>query len=107
MAIKIIHSSTKLLLAWIAILKESQLAVRNLPWNITTHWNLTFDILDFALEYQAGMDGIVDQNKLGMSSYGLDDKEWMLLEQLHNILKAHHSCELARDHDADYMWLRF
>ena len=45
-------------------------------------------MLDFALKYWAGMDGIADKNKLGLSSYGLDDEEWMLLKQLHDILKV-------------------
>ena len=48
-----------------------------------------FDMLDFALKYQAGINGIADKNKLGLSSYGLDDEEWMLLEQLCDILKVH------------------
>ena len=42
-------------------------------------WNSTFDMLDFALWYWAGIDGIMDKNKLGVSGYALGEKDWELL----------------------------
>ncbi|KDQ58887.1 hypothetical protein JAAARDRAFT_127421 [Jaapia argillacea MUCL 33604] len=52
-AFKVIHSTTKLLPAWYRCLKEQRpkLSQRLMLHNITTRWNSTFDMLDFALEY--------------------------------------------------------
>jgi hypothetical protein len=45
-------------------------------------------MLDFALEYRAGVDAITDQNKLGLSQYALDEEEWELLRQLRDVLQV-------------------
>jgi hypothetical protein len=71
---------------------ELQMAVKNLPRDVTTRWNSTFDMLDFVLKYRVAIDGITDKHKLGLSSYGLDDHEWVLLEQLHDVLKVCRVC---------------
>ncbi|KAF9220145.1 hypothetical protein BS17DRAFT_715508 [Gyrodon lividus] len=44
-------------------------------------------MLECALKYQAGINVITEKNKLGLSSYGLSEHEWELLEQLHDVLK--------------------
>lgn len=69
-----------------------QMAIKNLPWDVVTRWNSTFDMLDFALDYWAGVDGITDRNKLGLSNYGLNNNEWELLKQLCDILKVCACC---------------
>jgi hypothetical protein len=61
---------------------------QNLPQDVATRWNSTFNMLDFALKYRVAIDGITDKHRLGLSSYGLDDHEWVLLEQLRDILKV-------------------
>jgi hypothetical protein len=51
LAFRIVHSSTVLLPAWKVLLEELELKVRVMPWDISTQWNSTFDMLDFAIEY--------------------------------------------------------
>ena len=52
-AYKIIHSTTILLPAWKDLLgSELKMSIRNIPHDMATRWNSTFDMLDFALEYQ-------------------------------------------------------
>ena len=68
------------------------MSIRTLPRNVAMHWNSMFDMLDFALEYWAGIDVITDKNKLGVNQYTLGDEEWELLKQLHNVLKVSMRC---------------
>ncbi|KIL56936.1 hypothetical protein M378DRAFT_47886, partial [Amanita muscaria Koide BX008] len=66
LAYKIVNSSTILLPAWVSTLKELDLDVRRLPRDVSTRWNSTFDMLNVALEYRAGIDAITDKVRLGL-----------------------------------------
>ena len=66
--------------------------VKTLPRDVAMCWNSTFDMLNFALKYQAGIDGITDKHKLGVSQYTLGNEEWELLTQLRNVLKVSMHC---------------
>ena len=72
------------------------MSVRTLPQDVAMRWNSTFDMLDFALEYWAGIDVITDKNKLGVNQYTLGDEEWELLKQLCNVLKVSTRCTAFR-----------
>ncbi|KAG2340210.1 hypothetical protein BDR05DRAFT_848845, partial [Suillus weaverae] len=58
-----------------------------MPHDVLTHWNSTFNMLKFALEYQQVIDAIIDTHKLGLGKYELEEYEWALIKQLHNVLK--------------------
>ncbi|KAG2030877.1 hypothetical protein BDR03DRAFT_810762, partial [Suillus americanus] len=60
LAYKLIHSTTLLLPAWKMILEELKLGDRIMPHDVSTWWNLTFDMLEFALEYREVIDAITD-----------------------------------------------
>ncbi|KIM56445.1 hypothetical protein SCLCIDRAFT_132648, partial [Scleroderma citrinum Foug A] len=87
LAFKVIHSTTILLPTWKAILKEHGLPDKNLPHNVSTQWNSSFDMADVAIDYGVGIDAITDKVRLGLSSYVLDEHEWDLLRQVQDILK--------------------
>ncbi|KAG0706541.1 hypothetical protein DFH29DRAFT_762194, partial [Suillus ampliporus] len=84
---KVIHSSTLLLPEWKQILAEHKLPVWIMPRDVSTRWNSTFDMLDFALRYRRGIDAMTDQRKLGLGSFELNENDWMLAEQLRDTLK--------------------
>ncbi|KIJ15695.1 hypothetical protein PAXINDRAFT_11295 [Paxillus involutus ATCC 200175] len=86
-AFKIIHSTTILLPAWKEILGELKLTVQIMPCDVSTQWNSTFDMLEFALEYRWGIDMITDKWKLGLGVYKLQEHKWTLIKQLRDILK--------------------
>jgi hypothetical protein len=65
---KPIHSSTLLLPEWKWILAEHKLPVRIMPCDVSTRWNSTFNMLDFALQYRRGIDAMTDQWKLGLGA---------------------------------------
>ncbi|KAG2034884.1 hypothetical protein BDR03DRAFT_808780, partial [Suillus americanus] len=56
--------------------------------DVSTRWNLTFDMLNFALEYQAEIDKITDMRKLGLGDYELTKDGWALVQQLRDVLKV-------------------
>ena len=41
------NSTTKLLPKWFSVLEDLQLDKCMMPHDVTTHWNSTFDMLDF------------------------------------------------------------
>ncbi|KAG1852385.1 hypothetical protein C8R48DRAFT_611932, partial [Suillus tomentosus] len=91
---KILHSTTILLPAWKSILKDLKLAVRIMLHDVSTCWNSTYDMLNFALEYWKGIDAMTDTRKLGLGEYELKSNEWMLVKQLHDVLKV---CDVTCD----------
>lgn len=86
--LQVIHSTTIILPAWKTVLKDLDLPVRIIPCDVSTQWNSTYNMLDFALTYQEGIDVITDMWKLGLGEYELSEYEWPLVKQLHDVLKV-------------------
>jgi len=55
-AFSIINSTTILLPMWFQTLEKMKLKERKMPRDVSTRWNSTFDMLDFALEYRTAID---------------------------------------------------
>ncbi|KAE9383878.1 hypothetical protein BT96DRAFT_755664, partial [Gymnopus androsaceus JB14] len=53
---KTINSSTKLLPAWNQIVADFQLPLKKIPCDVRTHWNLTFDVINMALQYKTALN---------------------------------------------------
>ena len=64
------------------MLKEHGLPEKIMLCDVSTRWNSTFDMSNFAVEYEVAIDIITDKHKLGLSSYALDEHEWELLRQV-------------------------
>jgi hypothetical protein len=45
-------------------------------------------MLNFTLKYRKGIDAITDKRTLGLGEYELKPDEWLLVKQLHNVLKV-------------------
>ena len=60
-----------------------------MPCDVSTHWNLTYDILQFALNYCVPIDKITLNWELNLRKYELQDDEWAVAETLRDTLKAH------------------
>jgi hypothetical protein len=88
LAFKILHSTTKLLPAWHSHLKELKLCDRIIPRDVTTRWNLTFNMLDFALEYRKALDAISGDWDMELRQYELAEFEWKIAAQLRDALKV-------------------
>ena len=59
-----------------------------MPRDMSTCWNSTFNMLDFAINYRKAIDAMTDKRKLGLGEYELDDHEWTLVMQLQDVLKV-------------------
>ena len=57
--------------------------------NVSTHWNSTSDMLNFALNYHLAIDWITSNQELNLHKYELEDDEWAIAENLWDTLKVH------------------
>ena len=79
---------TNVLPAWKTILKDRKWTITLMPLDVATRWNLTFDLLEYALSHKKELDTVTQQRDLGLRSFELRDHEWELIEQLHDVLKV-------------------
>jgi hypothetical protein len=88
LAFKIVHSTTILLQAWKACLKDLKLPIRIMPCDVSTRWNLTYDMLCFSIEYRKAIENMTSERKNDLRQYELDEDEWVIAEELSDTLKV-------------------
>jgi hypothetical protein len=59
-----------------------------MPRDVSTRWNSTFDMVDFAIDYQPAIDTITGNRDMKMRSLELDAAEWAIAKELRDTLKA-------------------
>ena len=52
------NSSTIILPRWFSTLDEYELKHRMMPWDVSTWWNSTYDMLVFSFQYRDALDHI-------------------------------------------------
>ncbi|KIM57250.1 hypothetical protein SCLCIDRAFT_130856, partial [Scleroderma citrinum Foug A] len=82
LAFKIINSLTVLLPAWDTACKEAGLSMKQIPRDVSTWWNLSFNMVDFIVDYHVPVDAVTNKRRLGLGNYALNEHEWKVLEQL-------------------------
>ncbi len=87
------NSSTKLLPRWKEILGNPALNEDNLPENlmprdVTTCWNATGDMLNFAVLYKRPLWILMSDPGLGLSKQQLTSDEWDMAEELSHVLEV-------------------
>ncbi|KDQ54146.1 hypothetical protein JAAARDRAFT_135855, partial [Jaapia argillacea MUCL 33604] len=87
LAVKIIYSTTKLLPEWYKKVAEFKLSKQLMPRDVSTRWNSTFDMIDFALEYRVPLDAISSDCNNDLQAFELTETEWLIAKQLQDILK--------------------
>ena len=58
-----------------------------MPWDVSTHWNSTYDMLKFAYMYHEAIDKIMSEWSLKLHDYELSEQEWEIVKDLHDSLK--------------------
>jgi hypothetical protein len=86
---------TILLPAWKDLLGGLKMSIRNIPRDVATRWNSTFDMLDFALEYQKAIKSMVSDPDHGLSQYAMSAQEWKIIAQLRDVLKVSHNRDIC------------
>ena len=73
---------------WKKLLAAMRLVVRTMPRDVSTRWNSTFTMLNFALEYRSAIDSLTGDHAADIRKLEVDDEEWELLKQLRDVLKV-------------------
>ena len=76
------------LLEWNSTLEKLELRLHMMPRDVSTHWNSTYNMLDFTLQYNVAIDLITGDRDMKMRDLELDAREWKLAGQLHDTLKV-------------------
>jgi len=50
--------------------------------DVSTRWNSTWDMLEYALEHREAIDQMTQRREGGMRKFELSDVEWLILDQL-------------------------
>ena len=90
------NSSTIILPQWLAKLKDLGLKVRMMPRNVSTCWNSTFDMLNFALDYRVPIDENTSNRQSNLRKYELQDEEWVVAKNLCDTLKVCNSFQSTK-----------
>ena len=70
-----------------------------MPRDVTTRWNSTYDMLEFAVEYREALESITGNQKMKLRQYELTEDDWKIATQLRDILKVRYysACYLILD----------
>jgi hypothetical protein len=71
---------------WFSILRDLNRPEKMMPRDVTTRWNSTFDMLDFAVEHITAINIITADHKL--RDYELSEGDWGIARQLRDVLKV-------------------
>lgn len=64
------------------------MSIMNIPWDVATQWNSTFDMLNYTLKYWQVVNQVTQQRDLGLHKYEMLDEEWQVVDQLCSILEV-------------------
>jgi hypothetical protein len=73
---------------WYHILEDLLLEAWVIPHDICTHWNATYDMLDFTYQYRKAINKITDIQNMKLLVYKIKVHEWEIIQQLHDLLKV-------------------
>lgn len=59
-----------------------------MPRDVATRWNSTYDMLEFAIEFQEALDTITGEKEMRLRKYEMDNEEWEIAQQLRDVLKV-------------------
>ena len=82
------NSSTIVLPKWYGVLETQALNPRIMPRDVSTRWNSTYDMLQFATDYRAALDIMTADRDMNLRKYELSGKEWGMATELHEVLQV-------------------
>ena len=59
-----------------------------MPWDVSTWWNSTYEMLKFASTYREPINKITDNRSMRLRDFELKDHEWKIVEELWDCLKV-------------------
>lgn len=82
------NSTTILLPAWDKTLSTHGLSARIMPRDVSTCWNSTFDMLEFAIRYRVAIDAMTAVREFDLRKYELVPDEWSIAMELCDVLRV-------------------
>jgi hypothetical protein len=70
------NSTTIILPQWFTILQDLEISECMIPRDVTTRWNSSFDMLDFAVEHVTAINAITSNHDMELRQYKLSEDEW-------------------------------
>ena len=77
------------LLEWFRILDKLSLDAHMILHDVCTHWNATYDMLDFAYKYKEAINQITDRREMKLRDYEIEPHKWDIINQLWDVLGIH------------------
>ena len=59
-----------------------------MPRDVSTRWNSTYDMLEFATEYRAALDIMMADRDMNLRKFELSKKEWGMATELCEVLQV-------------------
>ena len=59
-----------------------------MPRDVSTHWNSTYDMLEFATKYNAALDIMTADHDMNFRKFKLSKKEWGMETELCEVLQV-------------------
>ena len=59
-----------------------------MPRDVKTRWNSTYDMLNFAVEYQTALDQMTGERASNLRQYEMSTSEWTIASQLRHVLRV-------------------
>jgi hypothetical protein len=82
------NSSTIVLPRWYEILDSLSLKPRMMPRDVSTRWNSTYDMVEFAIEYRAALNIMTADRDMNLRKFELSKKEWGMVTDLSEVLQV-------------------
>ena len=61
---------------------------RMMPCDVETHWNYTYEMLNFAYIYRSAYNEITANRDMDMRANEISKEEWKIIKDLANVLKV-------------------
>jgi predicted Co/Zn/Cd cation transporter (cation efflux family) len=59
-----------------------------MPRDVSTRWNSTYDMVEFAAEYRAALDIMTADRDMKLRKFELSKKEWGMVTELCEVLQV-------------------
>ena len=59
-----------------------------MPRDVTTRWNSTFDMPDFAISYRSALDTVTADRDMKLRQFELSEEDWKMAAHLRDALKV-------------------
>ena len=56
-----------------------------MPWDVSTRWNSTYNMLKFVCTYREAINKIMDNRAMKLREYELKDDKWKIVEELQRL----------------------